>query len=510
MIGRVSVKKGLFPQKATALIHLLFEEELGKDQIVKKLDRETSGKLQTKIKKSEFKAQDEQILAFERVFSYDTIFLAGLGKKKDFTLAKLKNAAASSLRQAKGQKLESVALFYFRELGEEYFEVGKNLGLAYYLSNYEFNKYKSKKAQAGSQPIRELTFYVPTNLKASEIGRIAEGAEYAKLLGEGIYLARNLVNEPASHLGPEHMVEVAFQIEKESRGKVKVEVLDRGECKKLGMGAYLGVAQGSDREPKFIVLRYQLQTKKPAKTVSLVGKTIIFDSGGLSLKPSKSMEDMKMDMAGGATVLGVFKILARLDKGAPKDLVVFGVLPACENMPSGKALKPGDIVQAHNGKTIEVLNTDAEGRLTLADGLSYAEKHLKSDYLIDVATLTGACMVALGSDLSGLFANDEKFGEAFQKVAEREGDELWPLPLYKPYAKKMKSEIADLKNVGGGRYAGAITAALFLSEFVEKAKWIHIDIAGPALRSDEPKGVIGKGGTGWGVLSIIEFIKKLL
>jgi leucyl aminopeptidase len=317
-----------------------------------------------------------------------------------------------------------------------------------------------------------------------------------------MYLTRDLVNEPASHMHPETMVEVAFRIEKESKGKIKVDVLDRQECQRLGMGAFLGVAQGSVREPKFIVLKYQGSKSSPS--VCLVGKSITFDSGGLSLKPAKAMEDMKIDMAGGATVLGIFSILSKLDIKRN----VYGVLPACENMPSGTAIRPGDIVKSLNGKTTEVVNTDAEGRLALSDALAYAEKYLKPDIIIDLATLTGACMVALGADIAGLFGNDRKIIEEFKEIAKREGDPLWTLPLYKPYLKKMKSDIADFKNVTGTGYGGAITAALYLNEFVDRAKWLHIDIAGPAHRADAPFGIWPKGATGWGVTSLVEFLRS--
>jgi leucyl aminopeptidase len=242
----------------------------------------------------------------------------------------------------------------------------------------------------------------------------------------------------------------------------------------------------------------------------LIGKSITFDSGGLSLKPSEAMEWMKIDMAGGAAVLGVFKFLSLLAARGWEDRLnvnVFGILPACENMPSGKALRPGDILTALNGKTIEVLNTDAEGRLTLADALSYAEKFIKPDYCVDLATLTGACMVALGEDIAGLFGNDNQLIKKFETVAKKENEELWQLPLPSWYRKLIQSDIADIKNIGG-RYGGAITAALFLKEFVEKMKWIHLDIAGPAFNQREERGIIKKGATGWGVISLIEFLRN--
>jgi len=304
---------------------------------------------------------------------------------------------------------------------------------------------------------------------------------------------------------PETMATQAFAIEKVSQGKISVQVLDRDECQKLGMGSFLGVAQGSEREPKFIVLKYEnMNLKSPkSKRICLIGKSITFDSGGLSLKPAKSMETMKIDMAGGATVLGIFSILAHTDKIIHE---VWGVLPACENMVSGKSLRPGDIVTALNGKTIEVLNTDAEGRLALADGVAYAEKFIKPDYIIDLATLTGACMVALGEDITGIFGNDKDAVKKFIEKAEKEDEEICELPFYKPYLTFLKSDIADLKNIGGTGYGGAINGALFIGEFIEKTKWIHLDIAGPAYNSGAVKGVIGKGGTGWGILTIMSLL----
>lgn len=236
----------------------------------------------------------------------------------------------------------------------------------------------------------------------------------------------------------------------------------------------------------------------------MIGKSILFDSGGLSLKPSDAMVDMKIDMAGGAAVLGVFKILSQIDDLSHQ---VFGILPVCENMPSGKAMRPGDVVRALNGKTVEILNTDAEGRLTLADALSYSEKYLKPDLIIDLATLTGACMVALGKEITGLFGNQEKTLGLIEDCAKECAEELWRLPLYKRYLQKMTGGIAQLKNVAG-RWGGAITGALFLAEFVKKTAWLHLDIAGTAYNTDDPHGITHKGGTGWGVETVFDLINR--
>lgn len=431
-------------------------------------------------------------LELETSTGFDQVFVISL-EQKQLQEELIRNSVADVARSARGMKCEHIVIDVYG-LEQYVDEVAEGL----VLGSYVFSQFKSAKAVKQITAIQSFTFV--TSHKESQVKNAAMKGIIA---GESVCLARDFVNTPASHMHPETLMEAAFAIEKKSEGAVTVEVLDERECKRLGMGAFLGVAQGSTRKPAFIVLKYKGTGKK---TFAFVGKSITFDSGGLSLKPADAMMDMKMDMSGGAAVLGVFEYLARV-KPTVAFSHVYGILPACENMPSGNAIKPGDIVTAINGKTIEVLNTDAEGRLTLADALVYAEKKLKADYIVDMATLTGACMVALGTDLAGLFANDRKFAEQFKKVAHEAGDEHWELPLYSGYVKQMKSDIADLKNIGGGRYGGAITAAVFLQEFIEKSKWIHIDIAGPAHRDGSPKGAAPKGGTGWGVLSIIRFLE---
>jgi len=496
MVGNIQVEKLDFFGKGEALIFFAFSDTLSKDPKLTLLNKKTTGLLKKKISLHEFEGKEEQMLNINPVNFYEQIIIVGAGKSTEFTLNKFKNLLASALRTLQKTKTTSVNLFYFDQLGKDYFEIGKNLSLGFYLANYEFSRFKSNKKNLQHQ-IKTLNFYIDNQPSKP----IQVGIDSGKLIAEGIYLTRDLVNEPASHQHPDSLVKIANEIVKDSKGKITVEVLNKQNCQTLGMGAFLGAAQGSDREPKFIILKYNGSSK--SKKICLIGKTLIFDSGGLSLKPSSSMETMKIDMAGGATVLGVFKILSKLDVKTS----VMGILPACENMPSGHAIRPGDVVTALDGQTIEVLNTDAEGRLTLADALTYTEKYLEPEIIIDLATLTGACMVALGKEITGLFGNNKQLINDFEKISQKEGDQLWPMPMYEPYSKKMKSEIADWKNTGGTGFGGAIIAALFLKEFVKKTKWLHLDIAGSAY-SDEIKGVITKGGTGWGVVSLIEFIKK--
>lgn len=496
-------QKNPFPHMGNTLVFLTNENSYKKDARLQQLDRLVHGKISKKIKEHHFEGKKDESIVVEGDSIYEYIIVYGLGDS-------LRNAIAGANTIARSLKSNSLQMFHSSSMGKDYFELGKQVALGFELSNYSFDVYKGKEDLKKKHVVKDLYFYFELELP-KEFG---EGVKWGQVLSEGISLTRNMVNEPASHMHPETMVAKALAIEKASKGSISVQVLERDECQKLGMGSFLGVAQGSEREPKFIILKYDGRRLKieggnkkvedrRSKRICLVGKSITFDSGGLSLKPAKSMETMKIDMAGGATVLGIFDILARTGQVIHE---VWGVLPACENMVSGKSLRPGDIVKALNGKTIEVLNTDAEGRLALADAVAYAEKYIKPDYIIDLATLTGACMVALGEDIAGIFGNDEASVKKFVEKAKKEGEEICELPLYKPYLTFLKSDIADIKNIGGTGYGGAISGALFIGEFVKKTKWIHLDIAGPAYNSGAVKGVIGKGGTGWGILTIMSLL----
>ncbi len=486
MIGQINVVSEKSSAKSEAAIHFVFESAPLK----------FDAQINQKLKQRDFSGKEGELV------SMDDMIIVGAGKTADFNLVKWRTILADAFRYLQTNKIQSATIAYLDALGKDYFEIGKNLALTLLLVNYNFDYYKSEESKKKIKKILQLNFQLST-LNS----QLTKGIEYGKLLSEGIYLTRDLVNQPASHTHPDTLEEQAFAIGKESKGKITVEVLDEDECRERGMGSFLGVAAGSERKPKFIILHYNNTAIQQSnnKKICLIGKSITFDSGGLSLKPSEHMETMKMDMAGGATVLGIFKILTRFDINKE----IYGILPACENMPSGHALKPGDILTAVNKKTIEVLNTDAEGRLTLADALAYAEKYLEPDVIIDLATLTGACIVALGKHIVGMFGNDKKLLSDLEMMAQKEGEELWPMPLHKHYADSLKSPVADLKNIGGGKYGGgAITAALFLAEFVAKSKWIHLDIAGPAFNEGSAYGVTNQGGTGWGILTIIDFLEK--
>jgi leucyl aminopeptidase len=318
-------------------------------------------------------------------------------------------------------------------------------------------------------------------------------------LAEATNLARDMVNEPANYMTPGDMAGMAAELA-ESYG-LKLKVLERKQMQELGMGALLGVAEGSRQPPKFIILRYRGGDSAEADMV-LAGKGVTFDSGGISIKPSRKMDEMKGDMAGGAAVMAAMSAIAQIK---PR-VNVTALIPATENLPSGSALKPGDIVTAINGKTIEIISTDAEGRLILADALGYAEK-LGAKVIIDVATLTGACQVALGDVVTGAFGNNQGLVDKVIAAGAEAGELIWQMPMYDQYKEQNKSDVADIKNVGG-RYAGAITAAQFLAEFVGDTPWVHLDIAGTSMSTKE-RAYLVKGATGVAVRTLVNLVLAL-
>jgi leucyl aminopeptidase len=359
------------------------------------------------------------------------------------------------------------------------------------LGTYRFDKYLKEK---NGKVVQALTVLEPDRRSAAAA---RDGVRIGRITAEATCLARDLVNEPANVVTPTFLARRAAEIAK--AGGLTLRVLDRAECAKMGMGAYIGVAQGSEEPPKFIHLTYA--PKRPRRKLVVIGKGITFDSGGLDLKTADGMLRMKGDMSGAAAVLGIFEALPRL--GLPVE--VHGLIAATENMPSGTAQRPGDIVRAMNGLTVEIGNTDAEGRLTLADALAYAVKHIKPDEMIDMATLTGAVVIALGLGVSGLMANDDGLAGRLLSAADGAGERMWRLPLHDEYKEGLKSEVADLNNISSQRGAGAIVAGLFMREFTEGVPWAHLDIAGTAFTErDLPLGP--KGGTGVGVRTVLAYL----
>lgn len=446
----------------------------------------------------------EMLPTFGKIPSSYIMFL-GLGKAKEFDMNKLRQLAAKVAKIAKNKHKEKVAVDLNHDLFKaSYAGTAQSVTEGLILGAYDFSKYKSKKADEEGPPAggeTEALLLIP----AGRLQYGANGVNSGQIGAQATAFARDLVNESPTITTPAYLAQVAKNLAK--KDNVKVEIIEEKEARKMGMNSYLSVSRGSSEPPKFIRLTYNgggLPAGSQArKKIAIIGKSITFDTGGLSLKDSKNMETMKIDMAGGAAVLGLFSVLSQLKPKA----TIYGILPATENMPGSRAIKPGDVVTAMNGKSIEILNTDAEGRMTLADALVYAEK-LKPDYIIDFATLTGACVVALGENIAGLWGSDTDLLNKFKQAAKGAGEKVWELPLEEDYRDEMKGNVSDLRNIGKTRYGGAITAALFLQEFVEKTPWIHLDIAGPAW---EEKGsdLIPRGGSGFGVRTLIEIIKLL-
>jgi leucyl aminopeptidase len=411
------------------------------------------------------------------------LVVIGTGKERDLKdrdLVKLGGIAMGALRKGAAQATILAEFASGTLKGEQI----ADLVLGARLRAYTFDQYKTKKKEDDERA---------TNVEVNFACANASGAEKAWArssgLAEGVVLARDLVNEPANVLYPAEFARRASSLRKLG---VVVEVLDVPAMKKLGMNALLGVAQGSAHEPKVVVMRWN-GGKRGADPVAFIGKGVCFDSGGISIKPAQGMEDMKGDMAGAACVVGLMHALA--SRKAKVNAV--GAIGLVENMPDGRAQRPGDIVVSMSGQTIEIINTDAEGRLLLADVLYYINKRFKPRFMIDLATLTGAIMVALGQEYAGLFANDDKLAERLAKAGEATGERVWRMPLGPEYDKIIDSKFADMKNTGG-RYGGSITAAQFLKRFVGETPWVHLDIAGTALSS--PQNEINKSwSAGWGV-----------
>ncbi|MEK7587620.1 MAG: leucyl aminopeptidase [Patescibacteria group bacterium] len=416
------------------------------------------------------------------------VAIVGLGKISELTVSDLQTIAAKIGKKAKEVAAKTVAIALPKELQAQAIVEGLTLG------TYTFSKHKSEETRNKEKHIEEVSILTtPPKLNA-----VVAGISRGETVSQAVMFARDLVNEPPSFTTPTHLADVAGKLVK-GHANMSCEVFGPKEMKTLGMEAILGIARGSDEEPRFIHLSYK---GGGGKTVCLVGKGITFDTGGLSLKDSKNMETMKLDMAGAAAILGVFSVLPILKP----NINVVGLIAATENMPGPKAIKPGDVVAAMNGKTIEILNTDAEGRVVLADALSYAGAKVKSDAIVDLATLTGACMVALGEEIAGMFTDDVTLAEELERAATDSGEHIWSMPLARQYKELVKSDVADVKNISGTKYGGAINGALFLAEFAPlSVPWAHLDIAGPAFaEKDAP--LTPKGGTGFGVRMLLQWL----
>jgi len=420
----------------------------------------------------------------------DAAVLVGVGKFEELTADGLRRAAASVAR--KSRKVASVATTLVDlsdAAGIDRADAAQAVAEGFVLGSYQFVKYKND---------RDVSKLADVIVIGRSSARLQAALDRGETIADAVSWARDMVNEPAGAKSPATFAAAARTL---LRGRgVTVKVMTEADMKAEGLGGVLGVGQGSANPPRLVKATYSPPGAKGF--VALVGKGVVFDSGGLSIKSSSGMETMKIDMSGAAAVLAALSVLK--DLGVKTKVAAY--VPMVENMPSGTAIRPGDVLRIRNGKTVEVLNTDAEGRLILADGLALAAED-KPDAVVDVATLTGACMVALGDKIAGLMGNRESWNDQVQEAADAAGEPVWELPLPSDYRKLLESEVADLRNISTGSYGGALTAALFLSEFVDGVPWAHLDIAGPA-RAGSDDGYLVKGGTGFAVRTLVELVDR--
>ncbi len=462
-------------------------------------DATVGGQLSTLAAAGELtgKAGEAVLLHHPPGFKALRLLMLGAGKPQKFTLDSIRSLAGSAARFLKARGLTEFA-FFIRSLprSTSSAEAVQAAVEGLLLANFEPATYQTEKKN--NKTIATLRL---AGLPAEQKTALEAGVERGRVIGESQNFTRELVNEPSNRLTPRMFADRVAAMARESG--LRIDILDEKGMRELKMGALLSVAQGSEEPPRLVVLTYEPKGwTKGSPVLGYVGKGITFDSGGISIKPGEGMEKMKYDMAGAAAMAGAMRAIARLK---PKNKVI-AVMPLSENLPSGKAQKPGDIQIAMTGKSIEVINTDAEGRLVLADAVAYA-RQLGATHLIDAATLTGAIHVALGGVYAGAFTNNQKFFDAFQASARAAGEKFWPMPLDEEYADNIKSDIADIRNTGKGRGGGAINGALFIQEFVGSAPWIHLDIAGTAWL-EEPKPGLAKGPTGLPVRTLVHFAEN--
>jgi leucyl aminopeptidase len=473
-----------------ALVVAVFEGEKPEEGVLAEIDKRSNGVISSLFETGELSGKSGESAYVHNPGNIKArrLLLLGVGKKEEFTTDGARKMAGTAARALRGKKVRNFAILRRSQLpagdGAQAVTEGALISL------FDSDKYHT--SDKTENPLQSITLIV-TASDAAEVGR---GVERGRIIAEATNFARELINEPANVITPTELARRAEEVAKEYG--LEFDALDEPRMKELGMGAFLGVAQGSAEPPKMIVLTYTPKTESK-ETIAIVGKGITFDTGGISIKPSDGMEKMKYDMAGGATTIGAMRAIAQLKPSVK----VIGVVPATENMPGGRAQRPGDVVRAMSGKTIEVINTDAEGRLILADAVTYARK-LGATRIIDLATLTGAVSIALGDVYVALLGTDQAWIDQVLAAAKKSGEKFWQLPLDKDYREQIKSEIADIKNVGG-RKAGTITAAYFIREFVEDTPWAHLDIASTAW-NESSKPYLAVGPTGIGLRTLVNLV----
>lgn len=482
--------------QASALFVPVLEERSAILKLLKSLGYKEDEALVDRLNRENFQGKKGQ--SFILMSAAKVVVLLGTGQPKTLAVDNWRELAGQIIAYLRTYSVRDISLVasHWLKDNQDIKRLGQALAEGLTLANYQFNKYKKDNSEQIKVDIKTVSVYLSAREKIS----FAKGWEYGQLLSQATILARDLVNEPASIMTPSFLAKEAIRVAG-ARGRVKVNILEKSDVKKLGMNAFMAIDRGSNELLKFIHLSYKPKGKVRDK-IAIVGKGITFDSGGLNIKPWDGMYQMKNDMSGAATVIGLFSVL---DKIQPQ-VEIHGIIAACENMPSGTAIKPGDVVFNMDGKSIEIAHTDAEGRVTLADALAYAQKQgIKK--IVDIATLTGAVMMALGPNYAGLFANNKKLADSLLKYSELSGEKVWLLPLVEEYRDFNKSKIADIRNISSSKLGGAITAALFLQDFIKPdVAWAHLDIAAVSYAEEPFNSYTPIGGVGFGVRSLLEWL----
>ncbi len=474
-----------FSKVKTDLFAIGVSEDLKLSAIGKEADKYLDKQISSAITNGDIKGKSNETSLFYG--KKKRILVVGLGDKKKFNEEAIRLAGGTVTKTAISKKFKTITVELFG--GKKTASFNQALAEGIILGSYQFITYKTQ-----DKDLFEVS-------SASVIDADSKAVQKGSIIASSVCFARDVENDPGNVTTPTKFAKLAKEIATE--GGMKLTVFDRDKFTKMGMGGLAGVALGTGEPPKFILLEYK-GGKSDEKPIALVGKGLTFDSGGISIKPSAGMDEMKFDMCGGGTVLGVMKAVAQLK---PKVNIV-AAIPSTENLNGEKAYKPGDILTAYNGKTIEVLNTDAEGRLILADALAYVSKHHKPQYMLDFATLTGAVVIALGHISTGVMGTDDKLMNKVKKSSKNTGEKVWEFPLWDEYCEQIKSEIADIKNVGAAREAGSIAAGAFLKEFVgEGIPWVHFDIAGTAYNNKESSLTYKKGATGVAIRLVLDMIQ---
>ncbi len=482
----------------------IFSDAKKLDPLNANLNKKLSGAIERLIKLGDFKGKDKTsaIVYGNEKIGAKRVLLLGLGEKEKATLDTIRRVSAFAAKKSIEMKAKTVGSALHNAFGRRFdlSAVGRACGEGIYFGSFIYDEFVTESTDGRLDSLR-VELIEPDSEK---LRRLKKGLAVGATVGRAQSYVRTLANRPGNVIYPAKLAAAAKEIARSSK-RLSCTVFNKKQLTEKGMGGVLAVGSGSQHEPRFIILKYNPAGRVASKlpVIGLVGKAITFDSGGLSIKPAANMDEMKLDKTGGIAVLGTMKALAELEL----PVRVYGIVPSAENLPSGSSYRPGDIIDTFSGKTVEVQNTDAEGRMILCDALAYANKQ-KCDIIIDIATLTGACMVALGKYMAGLMGNDDNLIKQLQKASEDSGEKVWPMPSGDEYAEEMKSKIADLKNIGS-KWGGACTAAAFLRQFIGDAKWAHLDIAGVDLIQNASE-FSAVGSSGFGVRLLTAYLINLV